>query len=568
MDSRPSSPAPPPAGATRPEGSRREPLLRRAAPHLLLAALVAAVYLRTAGNGFILLFDDDKYLAANEVVLRGLTAGGAAWAFTTFQLSNWHPLTWLSLMAEVSLFGPGNAAAHHLVSAALHGGNALLFFAFLRRTTGRVAPSLLAAALFAAHPIHVESVAWISERKDLLCALFFLLALHGWARYARRPSAGAYAATAALFSLALLSKPMAVTFPFVLLLVDAWPLGRTAPAPPADGSPSFPAAPSRLLLEKVPLLLLSAASCAVTLAAQEGAFVSVENLGVGERLSVSLVALASYLGKLLLPLRLSMYYPLPPPPGLPPWQGVAAALLLAALSALALREARRRPFLPAGWFWFLGTMVPVAGLVKVGGQAMADRYAYIPFLGLYAAAAFSLDGAERRFPGWRSPLRAAACAAVLALAALSFRQTGYWKDTETLFLHAIEAREGNYPIENQLGAWYRLQGREAEALPLFEAAAGTHPGYFPARLNAGEILLFRGDAARALPHLEAAAAAEPFDARSRLGAGEALEALGRREEAAARYRAALSLDPENGEAAAALARLAGRGAAAPAAPVR
>jgi tetratricopeptide (TPR) repeat protein len=504
---------------------------------------VAAVYLRTAGNGFILL-DDDLYLTENPVVLRGITAEGVAWAFTTFQAGNWHPLTWLSHMADVSLFGAANAGAHHLESAALHGANVLLFFSFLRRATGAAGPSLFAAALFAVHPVHVESVAWAAERKDLLCALFFLLALHAYGRYAKAPAPGRYAAVAVLFALALMSKPMAVTFPFVLLLLDEWPLGRTALAPPADGAGHAPLPAVRLLLEKIPLLLLAAASSAVTLAAQRdaGAMKSLLFLDVGERAANTLVSYAAYLRHLVFPAGLAAYYPLAP---VPPWTAAGAATLLALLTAVAFREVRRRPFLLSGWLWFLGTLVPVIGLVQVGSQARADRYAYLPFLGLYAAAAFSVPGAFRRLPRREAILPTAACAAVLALAATAYVQAGYWKDSEVLFLRTLSLTENNHIIEGVLGTYYGRTGRPDLALPHCEETVRLQPGYSRGWMNLGLCHANLGRPARGLPFMVEAYRLGLVDPKAALQIGRVAEMAGEPGEAAEWYREALRLDPGN-----------------------
>jgi tetratricopeptide (TPR) repeat protein len=515
---------------------------------------VGAVYLRTGGNGFILL-DDDRYLTGNAVVLEGLTARGVGWALTSFHASNWHPLAWISHMADVSLFGIGNPGAHHLESAALHGANVLLLFFLLLRLTGARGRSLFAAALFAVHPLHVESVAWAAERKDLLCALFFLLALHAWGGYAKRGGGGRYAAALLLYSLALASKPMAVTLPFVLLLLDAWPLGRTALSPPADGTGHAPVPYGTLLLEKVPFLLLSAASCAVTMKAQEGALASYFAwLPPGQRFANAIVAYPSYLGKLLWPADLAVLYPLAPPPGIPAWKAAGAALLLAAVTALALREGRRRPFLPVGWLWFLGTLVPVIGIVRVGSQAMADRYAYLPFPGLYVAAAWGIAEACRRLPWREKALPAAACAVVLALGAASWRQAGYWKDTESLFLRTLAVTRGNFLIEANLGSWYGMGGRHDLAAARFAEAVRIEPEYEDGRFNLGTALLRLGRPAEALPHLQEALKVMQ-DARAANRVGEALAALGRHGEAAGSFRLALLLDPGNGEALANLERL-------------
>jgi len=344
---------------------------------LLLAVGTAAVYLPVRSFDFCG-FDDDAYVSENALVRQGLTPRGVAWAFTTFRAANWHPLTWLSHMLDVSLFGmePG---AHHLVNVAFHAANAVLLFLVLRGMTGALWGSAAVAALFALHPLHVESVAWIAQRKDVLSAFFFLLMLSAYLRYARSPSRGRLAAVTALFALGLLAKPMLVTAPFVLLLLDFWPLGRFGGAHPDPGTLPAGHPPAvgvrRAVLEKVPLFLLSALSSVVTVVAQSrgGAMVPADALPFGARAANALVACAAYLWKTFWPAGLAVYYP-HTKGELPAWKIAGAAALLSALTGIAVREARRRPYLAVGWLWFLGMLVPVIGLVQVGGQAMADRY--------------------------------------------------------------------------------------------------------------------------------------------------------------------------------------------------
>jgi tetratricopeptide (TPR) repeat protein len=524
---------------------------------LLLLSLAAAVYLRTYGHDYILL-DDDLYVR-NAEVLKGLSLKGVAWALTAFDAANWHPLTWLSHMADQSLFGTADPGARHLESAALHGANAVLFYLLLAEATAERGKALFAAALFAVHPVHVESVAWVAERKDLLCALFFLLSLHGWLRYTRGGGGRAYGAALVSFALSLSAKPMSVTLPFVLLLLDAWPLGRTPLAAPADGRERTATPYGTLLLEKFPFLLLSAASCALTVAAQSRAIASYFTwLPPGQKAMNALVSYAAYLGHFLLPSGLAVFYPLAPlPEGIPLWKGVAAALLLAALSALALREIRRRPWLPAGWLWFLGTLVPVIGIVRVGGAAMADRYAYLPYLGLYFAAAWGIGELSSLRPAARRILPAAACAAVLLLGAAAFRQAGFWKDTETLFLHARAVTRGSFLLESNLGIYYGMMGRDDLALPHFEESVRLEPEYEDGRFNLGTALLKLGRPKEAVPHLREALKVLQ-DAKSANRLGEALAAAGEPGEARGYFLMALQIDPSYRAAIENLGRLEGR----------
>jgi hypothetical protein len=347
---------------------------RRLAPHLLLALLVLAVYAPVAGHRFIN-FDDGLYVAGNPLVRDGLTARGLLGALRPRAL-NWHPLTWVSHMLDVELFGlrPG---PHHLVSVLIHAANASLLFGLLRALTGAAAPALAVAALFAVHPLHVESVAWVAERKDVLCALFSLLAAGAHLRRVRRPSRGRDAAVLLLFACALAAKPMAVTLPLLLLVLDAWPLGRHRTVPAA-----------RLVGEKAPLLALALADGLVTLQAQHaGRLVRVIAPSLPLRLENAVVSCAAYLGQALWPSGLALLYPFPLA-GIPAPRVVAAALLLAALSAAAWRARRRDPALLAGWSWYLVGLLPVLGLHQVGAQARADRYTYLPLAGVFVAGAW------------------------------------------------------------------------------------------------------------------------------------------------------------------------------------
>jgi hypothetical protein len=379
-------------------------------------------------------YDDDVYLGARGLE-HGLSARNVAWAFTTFHHSNWHPLTWLSWFAEVELFGL-RAGPMHLCNALLHAANGALAYAALLLLTRKALPSALAAALFVVHPMHVESVAWISERKDVLSMFFGLWTLIAWARYARRPGPAAYLGVVAAFALALLSKPMLVTLPFVLLLLDYWPLGR-------HRAQRW----SRLALEKAPLFAMSAASCVITWLAQSsgGAMRTAGRFPLELRLANAADATVSYLLKTLFPVNLAVLYP-------PSLQGpnllvsALAAGVIALISWNAWVQRERLPFCLVGWAWFLGALAPVIGIVQVGEQAMADRYAYWPHVGLFVAIAFWVNAvAFEAQPRRRRIIASAACAVCLGvLGLLAWRQTHVWKDSETLWRHALAVTEDNY----------------------------------------------------------------------------------------------------------------------------
>lgn len=499
---------------------------------LLLTALTLAVYWQVGGHAFIRL-DDNLYVTENPRVQAGLTPDGAAWAFTTFYGGNWHPLAWLSHMADVELFGM-DAGWHHRVNLAFHLANSLLLFLVLRAMTAASWPAAFAAALFAAHPLHVESVAWVAERKDLLCTLFFLLAVRAYAAYAARDGVRPYAAVVIFFALALLSKPMAVTLPFALLLLDYWPLGRKTPWP-------------RLLLEKAPLLAMSLAACAVTLRAQAqgGSLGSLAAVPFGARVANALVSYAGYLRKTAWPGSLAFFYPHPAwvHRGFPAWKVAGSALLLAGISVLAIRWAARRPYVAVGWFWYLGTLVPVIGLVQAGLQGMADRYAYIPLAGVFIAIAWGVPEAAR---AWRLPPRALALlagAALAALAAAAHVQASYWKGDVPLYAHAVAVTPDNWLARFKLGAVFEQQGRVGEAESQYREALRIKPDFFEAQNNLANVLAQRGRADEAIARYGDALLLRPDDANVRFNLAVLLYQRGQPDKAAAHFREVLRRAP-------------------------
>ena len=357
---------------------------------LLLA--VALVFGQTVRHDFVN-YDDNAYVYENPQVAGGLTAHGIAWAFTSFHVSNWHPLTWLSHMLDCQFYGL-HAGGHHLTNVLLHAATAILLFLVLRRMTGDLWPSAFVAAVFAIHPLRAESVAWVAERKDVLSGLFFMLTLGAYAGYARRPfSLGRYLTVVLLFALGLMAKPMLVTLPFVLLLLDYWPLGRIGPHR-RTGISSF----RRVVVEKIPLLALTAASCVATVIAQGTAVIAIDVIPLPSRIANALVSYVAYMGQLFYPAGLAVLYP-HPEGGLPIWKVAASSLVLAGISAAALVWRRRFPYLFVGWFWYVGMLVPVIGLVQVGLHAMADRYTYLPQIGLCIAVTWGVAqlAASRRY---------------------------------------------------------------------------------------------------------------------------------------------------------------------------
>jgi Flp pilus assembly protein TadD len=507
---------------------------------LLLALAAVLTFLPVAGNGFVN-FDDDDYLLDNPRVREGLTWGGIRWALTATWSHNWHPLTWISHMADVSLFGL-DPAGHHLVSAGVHAANAVLLFLLLALATGRVWPPALGAALFALHPLRVESVAWAAERKDVLSACLYLAAAAAHVRHARRPGGGRYAAVLLLFALALLAKPMAVTLPLALLLLDFWPLGRLGR--PGDGGRLHPWA---LLAEKVPLLLLSAASALVTYLVQ--ASTGALNLHLQQRLLARLrngaVSAVHYLVHTVWPEGLAVFYPFREEGG--PWTSLAALALLAGLTLAVLLARRRAPWAAFGWGWYLAAVLPVLGLVQVGGQAMADRYTYLPSAGLMSAAAW---GTARLLRGRRAlvPILPAALLLLFLLAGLTRRQVAHWRDSVTLFGHAVAVTEGNWLAWSNLGHAFYSAGDNRRAVDAYQRALEDHGAYVQARNNLALALVGLGRFPEALSQYREAVRLAPDYQPAHLNLGALLARLGSLEEALAEYREALRLDPGSAEA--------------------
>jgi Flp pilus assembly protein TadD len=535
--------APGAAKAFRVDGTGR---LRDGAWLALLAVLALAVFWPVTGFPFVE-FDDDVFVAANRWVRSGaIGPRDVLEAFSTFTVGNWYPIPMLSHRLDVALFGlsPGR---FHAVNLALHLASTLLLFRAFRRMTGRAAESATVAALFAIHPLHVETVAWIAERRDLLCGLFSILTIDAWGRYAESPSRRRYLATALWMALAMLSKPMAVTLPFVLLLLDGWPLGRLAEI---AGSPAGARAVGlkRAIFEKWPLLAMAAADLAVTIVAQlgGGAVSGLEAVPLGIRVANALLSYVRYLGMTLWPSGLSVFYPFPS--AAPPlWQPAGAAIALACLSALAIREARRRPYLLFGWLWYLGTLVPVIGLMQAGAQAIADRYTYLPLTGIFVIAAWGTTDALAAAGAGR---RAAAAAWLLALASagtLAHRQVGVWRDTEALFGHAVRVTEGNWLAHNNLGRHLWEKGRPAEAESHLREALRIRPGYAEAQHNLGMVLAARGAVEEATARFREAVRLAPADADSRLSLGVALARAGDTGEAVGQLREAVRLRPDHAE---------------------
>ncbi len=519
---------------------------------LVLAALVVAVFWQVGEHEFVNV-DDNLYIYENPVVLRGLTPEGVSWAFTTFHAAYWHPVTWLSHMVDVELFGP-SPGWHHRMNVLYHLLGTELLFLVLWRMTGALLPSAFVAALFAVHPLHVESVAWAAERKDVLSALFWMLTMGAYLLYVRRPGAARYALVLATFALGLMCKPMLVTLPFALLLLDFWPLGRVAPPGP-EPAPSWRAAAAALpglVREKVPLLALSAASCVVTYrsAAANAAVSSFEQLTVAARAANALVSYAVYLVKTVWPSPLAVFYPHPATvhASLPAWQVAGALVLVAAFSAFALLQARRRPYLAVGWFWYLGTLVPVIGLLQAGAQAQADRFTYVPLIGIFVAVAWGAASLATDAPGRRRAVGALAAASLAALAAAAWVQAGCWRDSVTLLSRTAAVTDRNWFALNHLGVAETGLRRYGEAVAHFEEALRITPDYAEAWNNLGVAGNRLGRFRRAADCFREALRVRPAYPEAWNNLGVSRHGLGEDRQALDAFREALRLKPEFPEA--------------------
>lgn len=437
---------------------------------LLVALATLAVYNPISHNGFINI-DDNGYVINNVHVHAGLTLDTLKWAITTFECENWHPLTWVSHALDWQLFG-SNPAGHHYVSALFHALNASLLFLVLEFATGFTWRSFFVAVLFAVHPANVESVAWAAERKNVLSMMFFLLALMAYGWYAKRPSAGRYAWVALLYALGLMAKPQVITLPFVLLLWDYWPLERFGSQKTVEGASRFSPVPFwRLVVEKIPLLLLSAGDAFLTMRAQHKAVVYAESYPFSARLANALVAYARYVGHSFWPVHLSPAYS-HPGNSLPFWQIVASAAFLLVASFLSITLRKR--YLLVGWLWFLGTLVPMIGIVQVGDQAMADRYAYIPFIGLFWIATWAIAEAMQNWRISSRWLAAPACLVIVALSLITARQITYWHDGERLWRYALSIENHNFIAHSYLAAILTQENKHEEAIKEYIASEELH----------------------------------------------------------------------------------------------
>ena len=537
---------------------------------LLLVVVTFAVYLPVLNHPFII-YDDVDYVSQNHQVQQGLTLGTFRWALTSMEFSNWHPLTWMSHAFDCEVFGL-DAGGHHFTSLLLHAINAVILFLLLWRMTGKIGRSLMVAALFGLHPVNVESVAWVAERKTVLSMFLMLLALWAYFWYARKPSIGRGTCVNALYALALAAKPMVVTFPFILLLMDYWPLQRMnlqgskdgqSPAETQLSLPQF--SPLRLLREKLPLFALSAASCVVTVIAQRRlAMKTMEAFPLKDRVVNALFSYVMYLWKFIWPVHLSVFYA-PEGSRLAIWQAILCLAFLAAVSILVWREPRLRPYLLFGWLWYLGTLVPMIGIVQVGEQGMANRYAYLPYVGLFVAAVWGLaDLAQARGiePRWSA---AAACAVLLALSFLTRRQLQYWESSFVLFSHSLQVTPDNYVAEDIVGTAvlaeaFRTAGQKCslEARIHFENAVRINPEDTLGHIDLGFCRETQGNMQQALQEYQTALQvthSKFLRKRALINLGGVHRALRQFDLARNDYNECLKIDPGDQDALKGLARV-------------
>jgi len=498
---------------------------------LFLVVTIIAVYGQTGHYDFVD-FDDDFYVRDNPHIRDGLTPESVIWAFTTGRAANWHPLTWLSHMLDIELYGM-NPGQHHLSNVLFHIANTLLLFFVFRRMTGDLWPSAFVAALFALHPLHVESVAWISERKDVLSTFFWLLTMWAYARYAEIPNQSRYLITLLFFALGLMSKPMLITLPFVLLLLDFWPLGRWL------GTSRV----SALIKEKIPFFVITAASVTVTFLVQKkgGAVGMSDVYPLGRRIANALISYADYLGKMVWPSELTFFYPYPHVLSL--WKLSAACVVIASVSLFVVRKIRQVPCLAVGWLWYMGTLVPVIGLVQIGGQSMADRYTYVPLIGIFIMMSWGIPDFAAKWRYGKQFLAATAIFILSILTVLSGIQTRYWADSVTLFEHALEVSEDNVIAHNNLGAVLHRQGRTEEAIPHYKAVLKMKPYHADAHNNLGSALAKQGKTGEAIQHYMQALRSEPGSASAHTNMGDILTEQGKSDQALRHYTEALNSDP-------------------------
>jgi tetratricopeptide (TPR) repeat protein len=514
------------------------------AVYLVLILATLAVFHQLPSNDFVN-YDDDLFVYENPQVRKGLSKEGVIWAFTAFSPDYWKPLSWLSHMLDCELFGlrPG---MHHLTNLLLHVASTVLLLLVLNRMTGALWPSSFVAALFALHPLHVESVAWVAERKDVLGAFFWFLTIWAYSRYVERPLFGRYLFVLLLFALALMAKPMVVTLPFVLLLLDYWPLERMQlhRMRLAGERGMTKSSALRLFCEKIPLFVLSGATTVITIIAQRqvGALKSIEAYPFKLRIANALVSYISYIGKMVWPHKLAVFYPYPT--AIPLWQSAGAGLLLITVSVLLMRAAANRPYLATGWLWYLVTLLPVIGLVQVGGQAMADRYTYLSLVGLFISIAWGVPSLLANWHQAKKAIALATAVLLLGFATCSVLQVRYWQDSVSLFRHTDKVTSNNDVAHNHLGIALASQGELEEAMSHYAEALRIKPREPWVHSNLGIALARQGRLEEAIGHYAEALRIKPDLGKAHNNLGNALAKQGKLEEARSHFSEALRIKPD------------------------
>jgi Flp pilus assembly protein TadD len=517
---------------------------------LLLIVLILCVYYQTGTHEFVN-YDDEVYVTSNHHVVKGLGVTEFIWAFTTSWASNWHPLTWLSHMMDIQMYGI-NPGAHHFTNVLFHIMNSLLFFFLFRKMTGDFWQCCFLAILFAIHPLHVESVAWVAERKDVLSTFLGLLTLWSYIRYVENPLSYRYGLTLFFFSLGLMAKPMLVTFPFVLLLLDYWPLRRF------DFNDSFQedrrgkiydtgAQVFRLIIEKLPLMVIAAGSSFITLMVQQkgGAVGTVTVFPLWDRVANALITYIGYIEKMFWPFDLAVIYPYPA--FFPIIEIVSACLLFAAVTAFGLMVGKRLPYVIVGWLWYIGTLVPVIGLVQIGSQSMADRYTYVPLIGICIIISWGAGDLTARWANGKRTMALCALIVTLCMTISAHVQTRYWKSSVPLYQHALAVTSGNWIANNNLGCALSKQGRTSQAIQYFQEALRINPDYTDAHYNLALAFVSQNRFNDAINHFARVVATRPDDKDVHIRLGRIFILKKQFKKAVDHFTRASELDPNDAE---------------------
>lgn len=523
----------------------RKPFLNKAnslIPPALLFAAILVVFSQVVHQNFVNL-DDDLYITQNAIVQKEITGEGIAWAFTTFHSFNWHPVTWISHMIDCQVYGL-NPGMHKTTNVLFHFLNTILLFLIFQRMTHEKWKSFAVAALFALHPTHVESVAWVSERKDVLSTFFWLLTTFSYFRYLQHQTLKRYLPILFFFLMGLMAKPMLVTLPFTLLLLDFWPLGRFRFSKNMKTADHFASA-KPLVTEKIPMILMAIASSIITFMAQHqgGAVQTTDILPMDARIGNALTAYGSYLAKLFFPYRLSVYYPYPD--ATPLWKTAGAAFILISISLIAVKKIRPNPYILTGWLWYLGTLIPVIGIIQVGSQAMADRYTYVPFIGLFIIICWLIPELVREWRYKKELLTGLTVSAMIILTVSSYIQAGYWKNSYTLFSHAIDVTKNNHFAHVNIASACQNDGDTEKALFHYREALSIDPDAWMAHSNLGQLLVRKGDMDLARIHLEKAVSLNPDDAKAHDNLGILFTRFNDWEKAYSHFQRALEIEPDN-----------------------